>query len=154
MVGMVNRGARGLGAGMVGTGVEALLSGAQTRVRGRRAVYDPAQLARRLARRYLGVRLRPGAARRAGEVMRWSYGPSWGVLLAAAMGTRRRSRSWPLWGVGLGAAVLAFEVVMLPAVGATPPLSSWRGDELKLEVLNTIAFGTAAAAFLQAVPSR
>lgn len=86
--------------------------------------------------------------------MRWSYGPGWGVLLATAMRTREPTLSWPLWGLGLGATVLTFEVVMLPATGATPRLSSWRRDELALEVLNTLAFGTAAAGFLRAVSPR
>lgn len=151
MVDIMGRGVRGVGSGLVATCVEALLTETESRLRGRRAVYDPSNLARRLAKRHLGIRLSRASARRAGEVMRWSYGPTWGIVLAAATGSRRRTRAWPLWGLGLGAAVLGFELVMLPATGATPPVSSWRGDELKLELLNTMAFGVAAAAFLQAM---
>lgn len=155
MVDITGRGVRGVGAGVVATGVEALLTGTESRLRGRRAVYDPSNLARRLASRYLRIRLSHRSARRAGHLMRWSYGPSWGALLAAGMGTRKASWVWPLWGLGLGAAVLGFEVIMLPATGATPPVSSWSRDELKLEVLNTTAFGLAAAAFMQTVsPAR
>lgn len=154
MVDIISRSVRGVGSGVVGTGVEALLTGVESRLRRRQAVYDPSNLARRLARRYLGIRLSRDSARRAGDLMRWSYGPSWGVPLAAVMGTRERARAWPLWGLGLGAAVLGFELVMLPAVGATPPVSSWRRDELKLEVLNTMAFGTAAAFSFWAVSPR
>ena len=152
MAGMVGRGLRGLGSGLAATGVEAILTEVECRVRGRRAVYDTSNLARRLARRYLGLRLSPRSARRVGEAMRWSYGPNWGVILALAMGNRRRTRAWPLWGLGLGAAVLGFELVMLPATGATPSVSSWRRDELKLEVLNTMAFGIAAAGVLRVTP--
>lgn len=152
MVDIVDRAVRGVGSGLVATGVEALLTGVEGRLRGRRAVYDPSNLARRLARRYLGIRLSRDSARRAGQVMRWSYGPTWGVLLAVVMGAREPARAWPVWGLGLGAAVLGFELIMLPATGATPPVSSWRARELELEVLNTMAFGTAAAAFLRALP--
>lgn len=151
MTGIIGRGLRGAGSGLAGTGVEALLTEAENRLRGRRAVYDPSNLARRLARRYFGVRLSGDTARRLGHVMRWSYGPSWGLLLAAVAGTRERDRLWPLWGLGLGATVLGFELLLLPATGATPPVSSWRGDELKLELLNTTAFGLAAAAVLRVV---
>lgn len=134
---------------MAATGLEALLTGTQSALRGKDAVYAPPNLVRRLARRHLGIRLPRRSARRVGQAMRWSYGPGWGVALGVAMGEGRRGRSWPLWGLGLGLAVLAFEMILLPATGATPRVSSWRRDELRLEVLNTMAFGIAAAGILR-----
>lgn len=84
--------------------------------------------------------------------MRWSYGPPWGVALAAVMGAGARPRTWPLWGLALGASVFTFEIVLLPAIGATPPLSRWPPGQLEAELLNTMAFGTTAAVVLQTAP--
>jgi hypothetical protein len=135
-------------AGAAGTAVEALLSAVQMKERGDPAVYDPGQLAGRLARRHLGVRLGRHRQRQLGRLMRWTYGPTWGVALALAR-RGRWGRAWPLWGLGLGAAVFGFEVVALPGTGATPPLSSWGPEEVRLDAVNTLAFGLAVALVLR-----
>jgi hypothetical protein len=139
----------GAAAGLVGTVVEGVLATGQAARRGRPPVYDPSQIAGRLAQHHLDLRLDERQRRWAGHLMRWSYGPSWGVLLGVLAGRGRMRWTWPLWGLGLGGAVMAFEVIALPATGGTPPLASWNTDELCLDALNTSVYGLIVAAMLR-----
>jgi hypothetical protein len=148
----VNRLLRGLVAGAVGTAVESALTAAEAARRGRPAVYDPSLLAGRLMGRRLDVQLGAGQQRLVGGIMRWAYGPGWGVLLELVAGRQLRRWTWPLWGLALGGALLAFEVTALPAIGATPQLSRWERAELGLDALNAALFGLVVAAVLRALP--
>jgi short-subunit dehydrogenase len=125
---------RGLFAGAAGTLALALSGLIERALRGRRPVYAPASLARRL----FGTLARtPARATAIGTVMRWIYGPLIGVAYAATVGRALRRR-WPagrLWpaGLALGGAVYLFELLFLPLVGATRGLRHWpAGDKLLL----------------------
>lgn len=144
----------GAAAGLVGTVAESVLTAMQARRRGRPATFDPPQIAGRLAQHHLDLRLDKRQERWAGHLMRWSYGPSWGVLLGLAARRGRLRWTWPLWGLGLGGAVMAFELIALPATGGTPPLARWNKDELCLDALNTSVYGLVAAATLRVLRAR
>ncbi|MGH7912056.1 MAG: hypothetical protein ACREQM_15515 [Candidatus Dormibacteraceae bacterium] len=141
-------------AGLAGTAAESLLTLAQTASRGRSSIYDPAEMAGRLAQRWLDLPLGAGQRRWIGRLMRWSYGPGWAVLFGVIAGRRRMGPTWPAWGLCLGAAVLAFELAALPPIGATPALRDWGADEVGLDALNAVVFGLVVAATLRALRSR
>ncbi|MDQ6944688.1 MAG: hypothetical protein M3256_00115 [Actinomycetota bacterium] len=78
--------------------------------------------------------------------MRWSYGSGLGAIYGIAQDGLRLP--FPLAGLGLGAAVWIFEILALPATGATPPLRRWGRAQIAGDALQTMLFGTAAAATL------
>lgn len=127
----------GVLAGAVGTGAIALSDRLERAWLGRAQVYAPARIAARL------FRLRAlRRARAAGVLLRWSYGALIGTVWNRLLPARGRG-TWPR-AVGLGAAILAFELVALPALGATPPLRSWPRAEKALLAWHTQVFGFAA----------
>lgn len=63
----------------------------------------------------------------------------------------RLIRSRLLRGLSLGAAVLGAELLVLPLVGATPPVRSWPRRDVALLALHTTAFGVAAASISRGV---
>ena len=136
---------RGLAIGAAGTLAVMLAGWAERALLGRRPVFAPARLARRL----LGARARgPGRGRAIGILMRWGYGPLIGVLWSASFGRLIRRR-WPEaspWpgGLALGAAVYLFELLALPRSGAAPRLARWPVAERLLLAGQTAAFGLTA----------
>lgn len=125
-------------AGVAGTGVEALATFLQRRTVGASPL-EPAALAERLLSE-VGVHLSEGQARAAGTAMRWTYGPSWGVPAAVAA----RRLAWPLSGLLVGAALFGFELLMLPASGAAPPVRRWGGRFVALDAANSLLYGLVA----------
>jgi len=107
---------------------------------GRRPVYHPAAMLRRL-----GWRGPAGVAR----LVRAAYGLALGAAVAASR--RRLPRPTLLAGVAVGAAVFTGERWTLPALGATPPRRAWPGRERDLLLLHTCAFGVCAVAALDLV---
>src|SRR5687767_4942080 len=81
----------------------------------------PLYSAKDVARRLFGGAV-PGPA------LRWPYG----VLLGAVAGRLLDGRRLGAVGeaVAVGGAVLAFELVAMPALGATPPLRAWPRRQL------------------------
>ncbi len=138
---MIVRVLRGVLAGLAGTVVLSLLAGIETQLRGRAPVYEPDQMAGRLANRLLGRRLPRRQQVLVGNFMRWPYGASWG----AGLGLFARTGRWPQQGIGLGAAVWLFELIALPLSGATPPLRKWEPEEVALDALNTLIYGAVTA---------
>jgi hypothetical protein len=102
-------------------------------------------MAGRLARRLLGRRLSRRQRQLAGMLMRWPYGVAWGTATAALAPDGVPP---PVVGLAAGVAIWAFELVALPASGATPPVRAWRAGEIGVNLLNATAFGLAAAEVL------
>ncbi len=142
---MSSRLLRGALAGIAGTAALSLLTGVEARLRGRAAVYEPARMSGRLARRFLGIDLLPQERRLAGTLMRWPYGALWGVTLSLL---QPRSR-WLTSGLGLGAMIWLFELVALPLTRATPPLRKWDAKEVGLDGVNSCVYGAVTAAVLK-----
>lgn len=108
---------RCLGAGTAGTLAEAILTKVQDRVRGGLAVFDPGVMAGKLAETWLHRRPPAGWQRLLGTAMRCAYGPGWGMLFGLSRATLRGlnpGRAWPLHGLLLGGALIAFEMTALP----------------------------------------
>ncbi|HZL19160.1 MAG TPA: hypothetical protein VFG23_15595 [Polyangia bacterium] len=132
--------ALGLVAGLAGTAVLSIFESLERRLLGREPVYAPARLVARLAAR-AGIAIGASRARRLGRAMRWVYGPSLGIASAWLS-----SPSGPRPGRVLrrAAAILGFELVALPLVGAVPPLAAWPSVELLLLAAHTSAFAAGA----------
>lgn len=107
-------------------------------------VYAPAAVARGLARRLAGRRLPDGPAARLGLLLRWLYGPALGAVYAA--GRSRLPAPVVAGGVSFGAAIYLFELLAMPAFGATPPPRRWPRRELALLLAHTGAFGIGTSA--------
>jgi len=141
---------RGLLAGATGT---LALSATETlidrRVLSRPPVYAADRIAGRLAGRF-GLRLGAGRAKAAGLVLRWTYGPMLGLAFATLEPRWSHRRGWWVRAAELAAALLTFEVIGMPAVGATPPLRDWSRRERLLLGLHIGAFALAAGALLPA----
>lgn len=108
-------------------------------------MYDPAAMAQRLAGRLLGRQLGSRDSHLAGTLMRWPYGAAWGIGLALIA---RRCGGLAA-GLGLGLAVWLFELLALPATGATPGLGEWEGEDLALDLLNTSVYGLVVGVLLE-----
>ena len=89
---------------------------------GHRPVYDTGRMGKRLF----------GSAR-AGEALRWIYGPSLALL-------QRKLRIHPLL---FGPLVAAAELIALPLTGATPPVRKWSKGEVPLLFAHATAFALA-----------
>lgn len=135
----------GLIAGLAGTAAEAGTARLGRRLIGTDAlVYDPARLAARLTRHLVGHTLTDRQAAVMGIAMRWSYGPSWGIVAAAVSRSPRRGHVIRR-GLALGGVITAFELVMLPAVRATPPLAEWGRGEIVWDAVDASAYGVTVA---------
>jgi hypothetical protein len=119
----------GLAAGVLATAALGRFERLERAVLREEPPYAPARVARRLF-----------GARRLGPLLRWTYGPALGVTYAAL-----RSRIGPC-AVGFGAAVALAELLLMPPVGALPPLR-WR--ERVALFAHAIAFALAAEAALR-----
>jgi hypothetical protein len=108
-------------------------------VLGRRAVFAPSQIARRLLHERFGASITKREARHLGAVMRAGYGMTLGALLVPPVARNIRSR---LAGACvLAATITGLEVVLLPRLGATPRWSRWSTAEKRLLPLHTACFG-------------
>jgi hypothetical protein len=128
---------------VVGTAALALLERVRDRRLGRPPVYAPSHLVRHLLASTADVVPQKSTAVRWGRLARWVYGPTLGVAYAVAQ--RRLPGSVPLRGLLFGAAVCAWELAALPAVGATPALKRWPPGQVGWLVVQTVTFGVATA---------
>jgi hypothetical protein len=133
---------RGLLAGVAGTAAETLVTRLERRLRhGRRPVYAPDTMADRLSTRFPGRPLSVTQGRSCGTVMHWSYGPAWGVAFAIGAERLQRQLSILRSGALLGTVIWSFELVALPATGATPPLRQWGMRQVLMDGAGAVAFG-------------
>jgi hypothetical protein len=135
--------ARGVLVGITATGVMSVLEPLEWRWLGRRPGYVPSRIARAAAAR-AGRRLEAGAAHRAGLVMRWAYGSLLGVAFVRWRIARRIGVA--PGGLLAGAAIAAFEIPALAAIGAAPRPRDWPREEVAALLQHTLVWGLAAAA--------
>lgn len=129
----------GLWSGVVGTLALAASDRAERLLLGRRPVYAPHELTRRL-----GLNRSPALA----QALRWSYGPMVGVLCEYVYPQRARPLRRAL---AVAGTIFSFEIAALPLVGATPPLKRWPRSHVALMLLHTFVFGVASSTRLQAL---
>lgn len=111
---------------------------------GRPPLYAPPSVACGLLSRLFAAPIAPTAAMRLGLALRWLYGPSLGAVYAIARSSLLPFS--PAAGASLGIAIYLFELVAMPAVGATRALSRWPRQEVGLLAAHTLVFGLATAA--------
>jgi hypothetical protein len=80
--------------------------------------------------------------------MRWSYATAL-VLVRAAVEARACVKPAAGW-LGLASGVYAFELALLPALGATPRLAAWPRRQLATLWLHTAVFAAVTEALLRA----
>lgn len=131
----------GLLAGAAGTLAVTGADIIELAILGRRPTYAPALLVQRLSSRAHGASPSRTAAK-FGVALRWVYGPVLGLL---------SERLYPndggvvSRGLVIGGSVLAFELLAMPLVGATPPWMLWPWSDRALLPLHTLAFGMGSA---------
>ncbi len=134
---------RGLVPGVLGTLALSASEPLRDSLLGHPPPYSVRHIARRAARAWFGVRLRPREAQRWGLALRWLYGPTLGVL-----GVWLRPvlpGSAPLHGLLLGGGVWLFERLSFPLLRVTPPPRTWSAAERQWLALQCLLFGLVTA---------
>jgi hypothetical protein len=139
----------GLIAGLVGTAALTAFEQAEGAILGRTPRYAASMIARRVLRN-AGFDASPAQARHWGLAMRWLYGPTLGALFGSCARGRHLPSAWRT-GILLSAAVYSFELVAMPATGATKPIRRWKWHEVALLFFHVSAFGLAAAATMKVI---
>jgi hypothetical protein len=135
-------------AGVVGTAALTCFEQIERALLAGTPPYAAVAVARGLLRR---ARDEPAAAAGAhivGLALRWLYGPALGAVYGAWRGNRA-SRSVVRSGLFLGGAVYSFELLAMPASGATKPIRRWKPEELLLLLAHTSVFGLVTAKIYQ-----
>jgi hypothetical protein len=127
-------------SGLAGTLALTVVERLERRVLGREPLYAATRIASRLARRW-GRPIGPTATRALGGLMRWSYGPALALARKRLVRSRRRGIVPAL---SFGAGIYAFELVALPALGATPPIRRWPPREVLMLAAHTMTYALAA----------
>lgn len=137
---------RGLGAGVLGTLALTASEPLRDALLGRPPPYAMHHIARRAARAWFGLRLRPRQAQRWGLVMRWIYGPTLGVLgkwLQPVL-----PGPTPIHGLLLGGGVWLFEWLSFPRLHVAPPPRTWSPAERRWLAIQGLLFGLVTASVL------
>jgi hypothetical protein len=137
------RTARGFLAGAIGTLVLTGFELLETGWLGGPSLYAAGPVARGLAARFINRKLAGRTEMVAGLLLRWTYGPSIGAVYARAR--PRLPLSVPLAGVCLAGGILGFELLAMPALGATPPLGKWDRPQLRMLAAHTLSYGAGTA---------
>jgi len=137
--------ARGFIAGAIGTLVLSGFELFETGWLGGPALYAAGPVARGLAARFTTRKLAGRTQTLAGMMLRWSYGPCIGAVYARLR--PRLSLPVPAAAVCLAGGVFGFELLAMPALGATPPLRKWDHPQLAMLAAHTLSYalGTALA---------
>jgi hypothetical protein len=91
-----------------------------------------------------GLRLSQGQARTMGFLYRLAYGTGLGLVFGC-LGGRYALRRPGATGAALGASIMLFELLTMPPLGITPPVSRWTRAERLLLIVHTAVYGQVAA---------
>jgi hypothetical protein len=134
---------RGFLAGAIGTLVLTGFEVFEAGWLGGPTLYAAAPVARGLASRWVNRKLTGRTEALAGLALRWAYGPSIGAVYARVR--PRLPLSVPAAAVCLAGGILGFELLAMPALGATPPLGKWDRPQLWMLAAHTLSYGIGAA---------
>ncbi|MFL5359019.1 hypothetical protein [Archangium sp.] len=137
---------RGLGSGVVGTLALSGWEPLRDALLGHSPPYSTREIARRGARRWLGVRLGAREAQRWGLAMRWLYGPMLGAVYAwlrPVLPPASRLR-----GLTLAGGLWLFERLSFPLLRVTRAPRTWSPEEHRLLALQGLLFGLVTEAVL------
>ncbi|GAA2725360.1 MULTISPECIES: hypothetical protein [Streptomyces] len=130
----------GMLAGLAGTLAMTVSSTAEMRLRGRQASSAPADAAGKV----LGVRpVDEAGARRFSRAVHYGYGTAWGAVRGALAGCGLPGPVATAVHLGL---VWGSELVALPAIGVSPPVTTWRGREVVVDAWHHLVYAVATGA--------
>ncbi|HSE08783.1 MAG TPA: hypothetical protein VLB29_08955 [Nocardioidaceae bacterium] len=126
---------RGIVAGVVGTAAMTASSTLEAKLRGRPASTAPA----RAAQKVLGIEEFSSERNqeRFSNAVHWGYGTGWGVAravlgsLGLAPSLASATHLAAMWGGAL---------VMLPALGVTPPPTQWGREEVAIDLFHHLVY--------------
>jgi hypothetical protein len=137
------RTARGFLAGAIGTLVLTGFEVFEAGWVGGPTLYAAGPVARGLAARLVNRKLAGRTEALVGLLLRWTYGPCIGAVYARVR--PRLPLSVPVAGVCLAGGILGFELLAMPALGATPPLGKWDRPQLWMLAAHTLSYGAGTA---------
>jgi hypothetical protein len=137
------RTARGYLAGAIGTLVLTGFELFEAGWIGGPTLYAAGPVARGLAARFIHRKLAGRTELMAGLLLRWCYGPTIGAIYARVR--PRLPLSVPAAAVCLAGGILGFELMAMPALGATPPLGKWDRPQLWMLGAHTLSYGIGTA---------
>ena len=137
------RTARGFLAGAIGTLVLTGFEVFEAGWVGGPTLYAAGPVARGISARFLNRKLAGTSELVAGLLLRWTYGPSIGAVYARVR--PRLPLSLPAAALCLAGGILGFELLAMPALGATPPLGKWDRPQLWMLAAHTLSYGVGAA---------
>lgn len=117
----------------------------------------PGQLGKRLAKVVANVDLPASAAGLTSNVMHWSTGMQWGVLLGLVLGGRSRSPGVGLSivsGVAVGATAFASSYVVLPLVGLYKPIWEYDAKTVWKDLSAHLVYGSVTGLVLGALAGK
>ena len=136
--------ARGLGAGLIGTGVMTAVQTAVMKAQGSESSDMPAQVGKRISE---GVFKQPVPREKMGTLnnaMHFGYGTSWGALYGLTEGTLH-PRSSTLDGLLFGTVVWGASLLELPAMKLAPPVWEYPPKQLAMDLGYHLAYGLGTA---------
>jgi hypothetical protein len=140
---------KGLLAGLAGTAAMTVSSTVEMKVRGREASSAPAKAAEKV----LGIKeFQDGSAeKRFSTLVHWGYGTGWGVArgVLRALGVTAKTATalhfFVVWG-GAG--------VILPVLDVAPPITTWGGKEIAIDVWHHTVYTIATGVAYEALDSQ
>lgn len=130
---------RGALAGLIATSLMTLSSTIEMKLRGR----DPSDTPAKAAGKVLGVQPRdPEGSARFGNAVHWSYGTLWGAVGGLLRGFGLRE---PLATGTHFASVWGAELVVLPLLGVSPPVTEWGAAEVGIDATHHLIYALAMA---------
>lgn len=127
-------------AGSMGTLAEAVWSRWDLKLHGGQPrVFAPRLMVQRLASAVTGHELNDGVAEAVAGAMRAGYGPAWAVAWTLGPGHCRRRHPFGD-AILLALLIWAFELTVLPATGATPPLRRWPAGDVAWDLAQCLVF--------------
>lgn len=128
---------KGLVAGLAGTAAMTISSTAEMKLRKRPASSTPAKVAGKV----LGVQP-VGEAEKArfSNLAHWGYGVTWGLARGLLDAAGLKGKSGTLAHLTL---VWGTELIMLPALKVSPPVTEWGAKEVAIDLLHHSVYATA-----------
>jgi hypothetical protein len=139
---------QGLRAGAIATSAEAFWSRAQPRLLGGRTpIFDTTVMASALITRWTGKAPTHRLAHASGTAMRCAYGPTWAMVWAVVL-RRTRRRTTLCTATLLALMIWSTELLLLPRIGAAPPVRRWAPVDVLLDASNAALYSAVVSVAL------
>ena len=140
---------KGVVAGLAGTAAMTISSTVEAKLRGRAFSKAPAKAAEKM----LGIKEfeSPRDLSRFSDLVHWGYGTGWGVVRAVM---REFGLGPALSTPAHFATLYASELVTLPALDVTPPVTLWPREEVAIDVFHHLVYAAATAVAYERLDGR